>query len=81
VEDTDKAAILQARNEELEKHIETLKKELGDLKSMQNNYMMQMQTLINQKAIKLQEQKTLMEILVVRPQFIRSNKMQERIFY
>jgi len=50
-EDTDKAAILQARNEELEKHIETLKKELEDLKSMQNNYMLQMQTLINQKAI------------------------------
>jgi hypothetical protein len=50
-EDADKAAILLARNEELEKHIETLKKELEDLKSMQNNYMMQMQTLINQKAI------------------------------
>ena len=48
---SDKAAILQARNEELEKHTETLKKELEDLKSMQNNYMMQMQTLINQKAI------------------------------
>ena len=50
-EGTDKAAILQARNEELEKHIETLKKELEDLKSMQNNYMLQMQTLITQKAI------------------------------
>ncbi len=50
-EDIDKAAILQARNEELEKHIETVKKELEDLKSMQNNYMMQMQTLINQKSI------------------------------
>jgi fatty acid/phospholipid biosynthesis enzyme len=50
-EDIDTAAILQARNEELEKHIETVKKELEDLKSMQNNYMMQMQTLINQKSI------------------------------
>jgi ABC-type phosphate transport system auxiliary subunit len=50
-EGTDQTAILQARNEELEKHIETLKKELEDLKSMQNNYMVQVQTLINQKAI------------------------------
>ena len=39
------------KSEELEKHTETLKKELEDLKSMHNNYMMQMQTLINQKAI------------------------------
>jgi prefoldin subunit 5 len=50
-EGTDKTEILQARNEELERHIETLKKELEDLKSMQNNYMLQMQNLINQKSI------------------------------
>ena len=49
---------LRIKSEELEKHNETLKKELEiasqreqDLKSMHNNYMMQMQTLINQKAI------------------------------
>lgn len=50
-EGTDKTEILQARNEELERHIETLKKELEDLNSMQNNYMLQMQNLINQKSI------------------------------
>jgi FtsZ-binding cell division protein ZapB len=49
---------LRIKSEELEKHNKTLKKELEnasqreqDLKSMHNNYMMQMQTLINQKAI------------------------------
>lgn len=49
---------LRIKSEELEKHNETLKKELEnasqreqDLKSMHNNYMMQMQTLINQKSI------------------------------
>ena len=49
---------LRIKYEELEKHNKTLKKELEnasqreqDLKSMHNNYMMQMQTLINQKAI------------------------------
>ena len=41
----------RVKSEELEKHTETLKKELEDIKSMHNNYMMQMQTLINQKAI------------------------------
>ena len=51
---------LRIKSEELEKHNETLKKELEsasqreqDLKSMHNNYMMQMQTLINQKAIEV----------------------------
>ena len=49
---------LQARSEELEKHNETLKKELDkasqdkeDLKETHKNYMIQVQTLINQKAI------------------------------
>ncbi len=49
---------LQARSDELEKHNETLKVELEkasqdkeDLKTTHTNYMMQMQTLINQKAI------------------------------
>ena len=49
---------LQARSEELEKHNETLKAELEkasqdkeDLKQMHNNYFLQVQTLINQKAI------------------------------
>ena len=49
---------LRTKSEELEKHNETLKKELEnanqreqDLKSMHNNYMLQVQTLINQKAI------------------------------
>ena len=41
----------RVKSEDLEKHTETLKKELEDIKSMHNNYMMQMQTLINQKAI------------------------------
>jgi hypothetical protein len=47
-----------ARFEELERHNETLKIELEkaaqdkeDLKSIHNNYMLQMQTLINQKVI------------------------------
>lgn len=50
--------IVKARLEEKEKqleekegHIDTLKKELEDLKAMHNNYMLQVQTLINQKAI------------------------------
>lgn len=43
--------------EEKEKHIETLKKELEDNKAMHNNYMLQMQTLINQKAIEAKETK------------------------
>jgi predicted nucleic acid-binding Zn-ribbon protein len=49
---------LQARSEELEKHNSTLKADIekanqreDDLKAMHNNYMLQMQTLINQKAI------------------------------
>ena len=41
----------RVKSEELEKHTETLKKELEDIKSVHNNYMLQMQTLINQKAI------------------------------
>jgi FtsZ-binding cell division protein ZapB len=50
-EDNNKTAVLQAKVDELQAHKETLKKELEDLKSMHNNYMLQMQTLINQKAI------------------------------
>jgi predicted RNase H-like nuclease (RuvC/YqgF family) len=49
---------LRARSEELEKHNDTLKGDLEkasqreeDLKSMHNNYMLQVQSLINQKAI------------------------------
>jgi len=51
---------LRARSEELEKHIETLKADLEkasqdkeDLKQMHNNYFLQVQTLINQKAIEV----------------------------
>jgi len=51
-------AQLRARSEELERHNSTLKEELSksgqreeDLKQMHNNYFLQVQTLINQKAI------------------------------
>jgi chromosome segregation ATPase len=37
--------------EEKDRHIESLKGELDNLRSVHNNYMLQMQTLINQKAI------------------------------
>jgi molecular chaperone GrpE (heat shock protein) len=43
--------ILKSRLEELEKHNETLKKELEISQETHRNYMMQMQTLINQKVI------------------------------
>jgi hypothetical protein len=36
---------------EKEQHIETLKKDLENITQVHNNYMLQMQTLINQKAI------------------------------
>jgi hypothetical protein len=49
---------LRTKSDELQSHNQTLKKELEnantreqDFKSMHNNYMLQMQTLINQKAI------------------------------
>lgn len=42
---------LRARHEESGKHIETLKKELENSQETHRNYMMQVQTLINQKAI------------------------------
>jgi TATA-binding protein-associated factor Taf7 len=42
---------LKARVEEKERHIESLKSELDNLRSVHNNYMLQMQTLINQKVI------------------------------
>jgi len=42
---------LHTKSEELHAHNETLKKELDDIKNLYNNYMIQMQTLINQKAI------------------------------
>ena len=61
IEDTNRQAYTQelnARLEEKDKHIETLQKELDkaerdkeDLKSIYNNYFLQVQTLINQKAI------------------------------
>jgi chromosome segregation ATPase len=56
--DPSELAQLKARSEELEKHNETLIKELDkaerdkeDLKTTYNNYFLQVQTLINQKAI------------------------------
>jgi chromosome segregation ATPase len=56
--DPTELAQLRARFEELEKHNETLKKELDkaerdkeDLKENHKNYFLQVQTLINQKAI------------------------------
>jgi hypothetical protein len=42
---------LQNENLLLKGHIETLKKELDDIKAIHNNYMLQMQTLINQRAL------------------------------
>jgi len=50
-EDSEKTAVLQAKVEELQAHKETLKKEHEDFKAMHNNYMLQVQTLIQQKAI------------------------------
>jgi FtsZ-binding cell division protein ZapB len=47
----EEAIKLRARSEELERHNETLKKELEISQETHRNYMMQMQTLINQKAI------------------------------
>lgn len=44
-------AQLRTKSEELYTHNETLKKELEDIKNIYNNYMLQIQTLINQKAI------------------------------
>ena len=44
-------AQLRARSEEMERHNETLKKELGISQETHRNYMLQVQTLINQKAI------------------------------
>jgi hypothetical protein len=43
--------VLKHENVMLKDYNDSLKKELEDLKSMHNNYMLQMQTLINQKAI------------------------------
>ena len=42
---------LQAVCDELQAHNDTLKQDLQDLKAMHNNYMLQMQSLINQRAI------------------------------
>ncbi len=42
---------IHAENRLLNDHIITLKKELEDIKNMHTNYMMQVQTLINQKSI------------------------------
>ncbi len=49
--DVTENAVLRARLEELEKHNGTLKKELEISQETHRNYMMQVQTLINQKAI------------------------------
>lgn len=43
--------ILEVKITELQAHNDTLKKELDDIKQIYGNYMVQMQTLINQKAI------------------------------
>jgi hypothetical protein len=43
--------ILTARNEELNKHLETVKIELEDNKELHKNYMVQVQTVIAQKQI------------------------------
>ena len=42
---------LQAVCDELHAHNDTLKQDLQDLKTMHNNYMLQVQSLINQRAI------------------------------
>jgi seryl-tRNA synthetase len=42
---------VRTRSKELEKHNETLEKEVENLQNLYNNYMLQMQTLINQKVI------------------------------
>ena len=44
---------LKARVEEKDRHIKSLKDELDNLRSVHNNYMVQVQTLINQKAIEV----------------------------
>ena len=46
-------AHLRTRSEELERHNETLKKELEISQETHRNYMMQMQTLITQKQIEV----------------------------
>jgi hypothetical protein len=43
--------LYEARLTELQSHNETLKKELEDNKQMHNNYMLQVQTIINQRAL------------------------------
>ena len=43
--------VLKHENTLLKEYNETLHKELEDFKSMHNNYMLQMQTLINQRAL------------------------------
>ena len=43
--------VLKHENVMLKDYNDSLKKELEDLKTIHNNYMLQMQTLINQKAI------------------------------
>ena len=42
---------VRTRSKELEKHNETLEKEVEGARNLYNNYMLQMQTLINQKVI------------------------------
>jgi predicted RNase H-like nuclease (RuvC/YqgF family) len=42
---------LQVRVEELQAHNDTLKKELENYKTLHNNYMLQVQTILNQKII------------------------------
>lgn len=42
---------LRATCDGMQEHIDTLQRDLQDLKDIHNNYMLQMQTLINQRAI------------------------------
>jgi seryl-tRNA synthetase len=42
---------IRARSRELERHNETLEKEVENLQNLYNNYMLQMQTVITQRVI------------------------------
>jgi hypothetical protein len=53
--------IYEERIKDLQGHNETLKKELETLQSMHNNYMLQVQPIINQRAIEEPKTKKLFE--------------------
>lgn len=56
-ENTELKAVQKARIKELQNHNEILIKELEDFKNLHNNYMLQMQTIITQKAVEAPETK------------------------